>query len=132
MENILYHITTEKNLSNIISNGLQINTGKIGFCKLGILKTYNKKYGCQPIFLTNDYEFTLKKDIGDNIKNLYLLTINVFGLPIENEYEYLKNNWKLFYNSEEDMIENLSMYFDKHFICKSDIDFNRIIEVKKI
>ncbi|MCK9415450.1 hypothetical protein M0Q97_02180 [Candidatus Dojkabacteria bacterium] len=131
MENVLYHITTEKNLNQILVGGLKINTNKVGFCKFGILKTYNKKYGCQPIFLTNDYEFTLKKDIG-NFKNLYLLTINTFGLPIENELDYLKNNWQLFYNTEEEMIENLSMYFDKHFICKTDIDFNRIIEVKKI
>jgi hypothetical protein len=57
----LYHITKEKHLASILSNGLKINSNKTGFCKRDAHKRYKSIYGMQPIFLTNDIEFISKK-----------------------------------------------------------------------
>lgn len=57
---ILYHITKEKYLPNILIEGLKINSGKIGFCKKDVHKTYKRIYNMQPLFLTNNIEYILK------------------------------------------------------------------------
>lgn len=57
---ILYHITKEKYLTSILTEGLKINSGKTGFCKKEVHKYYKFLYGMQPIFLTNDIEFISK------------------------------------------------------------------------
>lgn len=57
---ILYHITKEEYLPLILTEGLKINSGKIGFCRSEAHKRYISKYGCQPIFLTDDIEFISK------------------------------------------------------------------------
>jgi len=57
---ILYHITKEKYLPSILTDGLKINSGKTGFCNKSSHSTYKKYYGMQPIFLTNDVDFIIK------------------------------------------------------------------------
>lgn len=50
---ILYHITKEKYLPLIFTEGLRINTGKTGFCPRTAHRRYKRAFGMQPIFLTN-------------------------------------------------------------------------------
>jgi len=57
---LLYHITKEKYLTDILITGLKINSGKIGFCKKDVHKTYKRIYGMQPLFLTNDIDYIFK------------------------------------------------------------------------
>jgi len=56
----LYHITKEKHLTSILTNGLKVDSGKTGFCDKSAHKVYKRHYGMQPIFLTNDIEFCSK------------------------------------------------------------------------
>lgn len=62
----LYHITKEKYLNSILTEGLKINSKKIGFCKREAHKRYKSTYGMQPIFLTNDIEFISKSMLTKN------------------------------------------------------------------
>jgi len=45
----LYHITKEKYLTSILTDGLKINSGKTGFCKRDAHQRYKSHYGMQPI-----------------------------------------------------------------------------------
>ena len=56
----LYHITKGKYLPSILTDGLKINSRKIGFCRKDAHQRYKSTYNMQPIFLTNDIEFICK------------------------------------------------------------------------
>ncbi len=63
---------------------------------------------------------------------MFCLKIKAESLQIENEYQYIKDNWKKFYNNEKDMLTELNKTWDKSFICKHNIDFNLIEKVTKL
>lgn len=74
----LYHITKEKYLTSILTEGLKINSGKTGFCKKDAHKRYRSHYGMQPIFLTNDIEFISKTMLtNDWVKDAVVLKVDV-------------------------------------------------------
>lgn len=74
----LYHITKEKYLTSILTEGLKINSGKTGFCKKDAHEIYKSHYGIQPIFLTNDIEFISKTMLtNDWVKDAVVLKVDV-------------------------------------------------------
>lgn len=76
----LYHITKEKHLISILTDGLKINSGKTGFCGKDAHRRYKSDYGMQPIFLTNDIEFISKTMLTNdwvNRNNAIVLKVNV-------------------------------------------------------
>lgn len=82
----LFHITKEKYLPEILTNGLIINSGKCGFCKKEVHKSYKEKYGMQPIFLTNDIGYIIKTMLTDNwiVKNKIII-LEVFNIKLSDE-----------------------------------------------
>ncbi|MFW6225453.1 MAG: hypothetical protein ACOC3V_00675 [bacterium] len=132
MDNFLYHITKLKYLDNILINGLLINSNKNGLVKKSYLKKYYTKYGLQPIFLTNDVNYIIKTQLTDDfIKDSCILKINTSTLMLEDEFDYLNNKWYLYYNTKDDMIENISKYVGKSFICRENIKPNLICETRR-
>jgi len=126
----LYHITKEKYLSNIIANGLQINSGKNGFVKRNYLKFYKDKYGMQPIFLTSDIQYVIDTQLTPEFikkHKCYVIKIKADSLQVENEYQYMKDNWKEYYD-----IEAIDNSWDKCFICRINIDINLIEEISPL
>jgi hypothetical protein len=123
----LYHITKEKYVSNIITNGLQINSNKNGFVHRDYLKYYKDKYGMQPIFLTSDIQYVIDTQLTPEFiqkHRCYVIKIKVDSLQIENEYQYMKDDWQEYYD-----IDVINKSWDKCFICRTNIDFNLIEEV---
>jgi hypothetical protein len=91
----LYHITKEKYLNSILTEGLKINSGKIGFCKKDAHQRYKKNYGMQPIFLTNDIEFISKTMLTNGwVKNnnAVVLKVNVELNEINSSAGWFKDN----------------------------------------
>lgn len=93
----LYHITKLKHLDSILTGGLLINSKKTGFCKRDMHKVYKKRYGVQPIYLTNNLEYiTTEMLTSEWVKKAIVLKVNVElnennslkGL-CENEFVYL-------------------------------------------
>lgn len=126
----LYHITKKKYLNSILLNGLKINSNKNGFVSRSYIKTYYIKYNMQPIFLTNDYIFIIKTQLTDNfIKSCALLKVDCSGMNIEDEYNYLNENWELFYKSKDSMVNDINKNIGKSFICKENIKPNNIIHI---
>jgi hypothetical protein len=131
-EKSLYHITKLKYLDNILINGLLINSNKNGFVRKSYLKNYYNKYGLQPIFLTNDVDYIIRTQLTDDfIKDSCVLKIDTTTLVLEDEFDYLNNKWNLYYNTKDDMIENISKYVGKSFICRENIKPNLIYEGKR-
>jgi hypothetical protein len=129
----LYHITKEKHIASILIDGLKINSHKVGFVKKSHIANYYKKYGMQPIFLTNDIDYIIKTQLTDVfIKDCVILKIDISSLIIENEYNYLNNKWNLYYNTKEDMLKSTSKYFGRSFICKTNIKPELIYEEKRL
>ena len=125
----LYHITKRKNLGKILTEGLRINSNKNGFVGNSYLKNYHIKYGLQPIFLTNDFDYIIKTQLTDNFyKSCILLKVDVRSLKLEDEFDYLNEKWYLYYKSKDDMIKNISKYLGKSFICRESIKPNLIYE----
>jgi hypothetical protein len=125
---ILYHITEIKNIENILVNGLLINSKNNGFVSRDGIKEYYKKYGLQPIFLTNDVDYIIKTQLTESFfKKCKILSIDVTGLDLEDEYNYLEEKWNLYYNCNEDMYINILDRKGKSFICKENIKPDRII-----
>ena len=108
----LYHITKEKYLNLILTEGLKINSGKTGFCKKEEHQRYKSKYGMQPIFLTNDVEFISK-------------TMLTNGWVIENKAIVLKVNIEGWHK------DNLNGIEPKEFLYFSSID-PKYIEVVNV
>jgi hypothetical protein len=128
----LYHITKLKYLDSILQNGLLINSKNNGFVKKSFINYYHKKYGMQPIFLTNDIEYIVKTQLTKEfIKDCVILKIIVDDIKIEDEYEYLNGKWGLFYTSKEKMIDNLNKHFGRCFICKENIKPELINEERR-
>lgn len=120
----LYHITKIKNIESILIQGLKVNSRRNGFIRKDYLKYYYEKYGCQPIFLTNDVDFVVKTQLTDEFFSKYcVLKINVDGLILENEYEYLLDSNSVF---DENLIEFIKDYFGKTFITRQNISPERI------
>lgn len=120
--NVLYHITKEKYLNKILSEGIKTNTKHSGFCKFNIIKEYHKNYGMQPIFLTSDVDYIIYSQLtSEYIKKhkMIILEINTDNLELENEYNYIKNK---FYDVETLCLNN------KTFISRKNIETNRIIK----
>ena len=122
----LYHITKGKYLTSILSEGLKVNSGKIGFCKKDAHKRYRSNYGMQPLFLTNDVEFIMKTMLTNNwvIKNnATLLKVTVILNDVnhsEGWYSATKNvvepkEFRYFSNIEPKDIEIVDY---KYFICE--------------
>ena len=123
--NSLFHITSLKNISKILEGGLLVNSNNHGF--IGQQRNiYYPKYGIQPIFMS-----TKPKDIYDTqltdhyVKDnkCVVLSVDVNGLKVEDEYEYLKTN-----PSPWDSFENVDprILFKRDFICRNDIKPERI------
>lgn len=128
----LYHITKRKNLGKILTEGLRINSNKNGFVGNSYLKNYHIKYGLQPIFLTNDFDYIIKTQLTDNFyKSCILLKVDVRSLKLEDEFDYLNEKWYLYYKSKDDMIKNISKYLGKSFICRESIKPNLIYEERR-
>jgi len=62
---------------------------------------------------------------------IILLKVEVSTLNLEDEFDYLNEKWYLYYNTKEDMINNISKYKGKSFICKEDIKPNLIYEERR-
>lgn len=121
----LYHITKIKNIESILVQGLIVNSKRNGFIKKEYLKYYYEKYGCQPIFLTNDVDFVVKTQLTEKFfSKCCVLKINVDNLTLENEYEYLLYKNNSFHN--EKSIESIKEYIGKTFITKQNISSERI------
>jgi hypothetical protein len=132
LDKFLYHITKLKYLDGILTNGLLINSNKNGFVRKSYLDNYYIKYGLQPIFLTNDVEYIIKTQLTNKfIKDCCVLKIDVSNLILEEEFDYLKNKWYLYYQTKEDMIKNISKYEGKSFICRENIKPNLIYEERR-
>ena len=66
---MLYHITKLKYLDSILKEGLKINTGNNGITVSHGVKRKNdvinkwkqRNHPCQPIFLTDDYEYIIER-----------------------------------------------------------------------
>lgn len=128
----LYHITKRKNLDKILTEGLRINSNKNGFVRNSYLKNYHIKYGLQPIFLTNDFNYIIKTQLTDYFyKSCVLLKVDVRSLKIEDEFNYLNEKWYLYYKSKDEMIKNVSKYLGKSFICRENIKPNLIYEERR-
>lgn len=130
----LYHITKEKFLSNILQQGLLVNSSNHSFVRRDYVKNYYKKYNLQPIFLTNDPNFIIETQITKKFfidEKMCILKILVTNLNIEDELEYLKTKWNLYYKTYENMYKNCEKHFGKSFICKENINKNRIFPINK-
>ena len=132
MEKFLYHITKRKYLDRILTEGLLINSNKNGFVRKSYLENYYKKYGLQPIFLTNDVDYIIKTQLtSDFCKSCVLLKVDVGSLKLEGEFDYLNEKWHLYYESKNDMLKNISKSIGKTFICKENINPNLIYEERR-
>jgi hypothetical protein len=119
----LYHITKIVYLDNILQNGLLVNSNKNGFVEKSHISEYHKKYGLQPIFLTNDINYIVKTQLTDSfVKDCVVLTVNTDMLNVECEFEYLNDNWMLYYTSKQGMIRDISKHKGKTFICRENIE----------
>ena len=119
----LYHITKEKYLKSILTEGLKINSGKIGFCKKSAHKRYKKSYNMQPLFLTNDMEFISKTMLTNSWieKNkAVVLKINVDLNEKNSSAGWFKDNiegvepkeFRYFFNIEPKYIEIVNYKFN--------------------
>jgi len=132
MDKFLYHITKRKYLDRILTEGLLINSNKNGFVRKSYLENYYKKYGLQPIFLTNDVDYIIKTQLtSDFCKSCVLLKVDVGSLKLEGEFDYLNEKWHLYYESKNDMLKNISKSIGKTFICKENINPNLIYEERR-
>lgn len=132
MGKFLYHITKRENLDKILTEGLRINSNKNGFVRKSYIRNYYEKYGLQPIFLTNDFDYIIKTQLTDNFyKSCVLLKVDISSLKLEDEFDYLNKKWYLYYQSKDDMIKNISKYLGKSFICRESIKPNLIYEERR-
>jgi hypothetical protein len=91
----LYHITKEKYINSILTEGLKINSGKTGFCKKDAHQRYKLNYGMQPIFLTNDIEFISKTMLTNGWvrrHNPIVLKVNIELNKINSSAGWFKDN----------------------------------------
>ena len=81
---ILYHLTRERNIEQIFKRGLLVDIG-IG-CLCPLVSVYYRKYGTQPIFLTDDVEYTKNRFC---IKSGFVcLKVDIHNLEIQKEYDH--------------------------------------------
>lgn len=90
---ILYHITLQKYLNSILTEGLKVNTNHSGFCKKSIIKDYKRLYNSQPIFLTNNIELVSIKMLTKN----WVIKNNPIALEIKLD-ENIEDKYKLYTN----------------------------------
>ncbi len=86
----LYHFTHKNNLNSIVFEGLKVNSGGRGLVQR---PRYHQRFGCRPIFLTNDPEY-VKNVMMDDSKEMILLKItdeNIVNKVIP-ENEFYKNS----------------------------------------
>jgi len=118
----LYHITKEKYITSILTEGLKINSGKDGFCKSNVHKLYKSQYGMQQIFLTNDIEFISKKMLTNcwiKQNNEIVIKIDVHLNEINSSEGYYLDTingiepkkFRYFLNIEPKQIEVVNMNF---------------------
>jgi hypothetical protein len=123
---MLFHITKEVWLSQILTTGLLVNTNNNGFVPKHAIRGYHEKYGCQPIFLTNDVDFVITTQLTEeyiSTNKCVLLAIEETDLELEDEYDYLKQKYP---NIQEKYMQY------KTFICKQNIEPNKITFLKKL
>jgi|Laugresbdmm110sn_2_1035109.scaffolds.fasta_scaffold115578_1 hypothetical protein len=124
----LYHITKEKYLTSILTEGLKINSGKTGFCRKDAHKRYKSNYGMQPIFLTNDIEFISKTMLTNGwvkTNKAVVLKVNVELNEINSSEGWYKDGingvepkeFRYFSNIEPNNIEIINIDF-KNFELK--------------
>jgi hypothetical protein len=131
---ILYHITIKEYSDDILKNGLNINIDKReqryhAFTLPECRKKYIAKYGLCPIFLTIAPQKVKETQIGSNWKKLtyIILSVDVRGLLIESEYDYLKLKKNKKFNPYSTFTEAKKHYpVNRDFICKENISPNRI------
>ncbi len=118
----LYHITKEKYLNSILTEGLKINSGKTGFCKKDAHQRYKRNYGMQPIFLTDDIEFISKTMLTNGWvrrHNAICLKVNILLNEINSSAGWFKDNvdgvepkeFRYFLNIEPQNIEIVNIDF---------------------
>lgn len=133
---ILYHITKFEYLPSILTQGLQINSGKNGFVKTQYLPNYYAKYKIQPIFLTSDIDFIVKKDLTKDFveKNkLFVLKFRARKIEVEPEFHYL--DWRELFRDELTygcVIANIKNRIGKTFICRNNIPKELIIDIDRL
>lgn len=120
----LYHITKVDFLPGILAQGLLVNSGNNGFVKKSYIKEYHKKYGMQPIFLTNDIGSVIETDLGKKtfLKEFVVLKIQSETLQLEGEYDYLVENWeKFFVSKDSSQLDKIKESSSRRFVCKQNI-----------
>lgn len=112
-------------MTGILANGLLVNSGMRSpftrFSKDKIISSYYEKYGMQPLFLTNDVEHTIKQLGKNSTRSCMVLKIDVTGLNMEGEFDYLEEKWYMFYKNRESMIDNMRGRRGITFISKENI-----------
>lgn len=124
----MYHITKQDNLSSILQSGLLVNSGNGGFVAKRDISIHIKKYGLQPVFLTNDIEHTIATQLTSQyLKDCVILKIKTEHLKLEEEFEYLEQNWSETYMSQDYMKKALSTTKrNKTYISKNNIPLEYI------
>lgn len=126
----MFHITKEQYLESILKNGLKVNCKYKGLTKNN--KELKKKYdGVIPIFLTNDINYVIDNQIGRRnfeLNDYCILEIDIIDIEIEPEFLYLLNDNNL-YKKYQDLINSIEDVFFKTFICKHNIEPNKIKKI---
>jgi hypothetical protein len=124
----LYHITRTDYLSAIMSRGLRIDVNRQG---IGLYPhDYIKRYGQRPIFLTADADHIWNTQIGRSESSWLVLAVNVIGLKLEPEYDYLHNHWNQYFLTYQSMLENIANDPHNTFICRQSIPPERLTPVR--
>ena len=130
----LYHITKKQNLISILTRGLISNSNIGGFVSKGHLNEYKRKYGSQPIFLTNDTKWIIDTQLTDEwMVDAVILKVDVTGLDLEYEYDYMVKG-KMISESTEKTVEYLNstgngLNNPKTFIWRGDISSDRLVVI---
>jgi hypothetical protein len=110
--NYLYHLSPEKNLISIKTQGLRINQKHVGVATTrNLKKEWTVKYGCIPIFLISD----------PGIVQDLMLTPDAIK----------EINWYVFKVEVNNLTLTCATY-PGEFICTEDIEPNRIKDTKQL
>lgn len=79
----MYHITKIKYLDKILTEGLKTHSLKKGIACYA-KDSYYEKYGCSPVFLTDNYQVICDTMLTkDWVKDACLLEVDINGLKVE-------------------------------------------------
>lgn len=127
----LYHITKERHLPKIFTEGLKINSKCTG---IGLdLSEYKRAFGCQPIFLTNDVDYIINKQCGIKFFKRHkckILEVVIDNIIIEWEYQYLLDKPNILFSDQTKQENHAKTIPRNTFVCKHNIkpEFLKIFE----